>query len=81
MFRYLMEKSKNPTEANIILNSIALLEQVKTDYDIDISEKIFPEQWLAGKDNLLKVRMNFINDSFDDYEIFKKQLNLENGNK
>ena len=48
---------------------------------IDISEKIFPDQWLAGKDNLLKIRMNFINDSFDDYEIFRKQLNLENGNK
>ncbi|MBH31712.1 MAG: sulfatase [Candidatus Marinimicrobia bacterium] len=81
MFIYLMEKSKNPTEANIILNSIAVLDQTKTDYDIDISEKIFPDQWLTGKDNLLKVRMNFINDSFDGYEIFTKHLNLENGNK
>ncbi|EAR02283.1 sulfatase [Maribacter sp. HTCC2170] len=57
----IVKNAKSETEANLILNSIALLKMVQPDFEIHITNSIFPTDWLAKDGDLVKRRIEFIN--------------------
>ncbi len=59
----ILRKSSNKTEANLILNSVALLKMVKPEFEIKIPENSFEKEWVANANDLVRRRLNYINDN------------------
>jgi len=57
----ILENSKSETETNLILNSIALLKTVKSDFNISIPIKMIPLEWYDQDGDLVNRRLDFIN--------------------
>ncbi len=57
----ILENSKSETETNLILNSIALLKTVKSDFKITIPKTMFPSEWYDQEGDLVNRRLDFIN--------------------
>lgn len=59
----IIKNSKSETETNLILNSIALIKTVQSDFKINIPKTIFPSEWTKKDGDLVNRRINFINDN------------------
>ncbi|TMU57318.1 sulfatase [Flagellimonas algicola] len=57
----ILGNSKSETEANLILNSVALLKTVKANFEIQIPKTMFPPEWYDQEGDLINRRVNFIN--------------------
>jgi len=58
----IVKESKSETETNLILNSIALLKTVKSEFNIFIPLSMFPPEWYDMDGDLINRRINFINE-------------------
>ncbi|MCB0838185.1 MAG: hypothetical protein KDD99_16040, partial [Bacteroidetes bacterium] len=57
----ILKQAKSETEANLILNTIALLKEVKDDFQIQIPRGIFDPEWLSSEGRLVNRRLEYIN--------------------
>lgn len=57
----IVENAKSETETNLILNSVALLKTVKSDFKINIPKSIFLPEWYDQEKDLVNRRVDFIN--------------------
>jgi len=58
----IIENSKSETETNLILNSIALVKTVRSDFKIKIPKSMFPSDWVDQEGDLVNRRTEFINE-------------------
>lgn len=58
----ILKNSKSETETNLILNSIALIKTVQSDFIINIPKTMFPSEWYDKEGDLVNRRVDFIND-------------------
>jgi len=56
-----LDEVTDPVEANLILNTAALLKDSKPGYDFDL-KKFKSKNWAAGKNDLTKERLKYLND-------------------
>ena len=59
----LLKSVKSESEANLILNSIALLKSVKPNFELELPENIFNPEWLKEEGDLVNRRIDFINEN------------------
>lgn len=57
----ILKKAKSESEANLMLNTVALLKTVKPGFKILVPRAIFDPQWLDKKGALVNERLKFIN--------------------
>lgn len=57
----IIKNAKSETETNLILNSIALVKTVKSDFKINIPKTMFPSEWYDQEGDLVNRRVEFIN--------------------
>ena len=57
----LLKNAKSKTEANLLLNSVALIKTMQPDFSIDIPKSMFPKEWVAKPNDLVNRRADFIN--------------------
>ena len=63
IFDEILKNAKSETEANLVLNSIALIKTVRPGFNINIAKSMFPSEWLEKEGDLVRRRIEFINDS------------------
>lgn len=56
----LLKTAKSKTEANLLLNSVALIKSMQPDFSIDIPKSMFPKEWVAKPNDLVNRRADFI---------------------
>ena len=59
----LLKSAKTETEANLMLNTFALLKTKNPKYELEISKKVFPDNWLPpirNENALVNRRMNYL---------------------
>ncbi len=57
----LLKEAETPTEANLILNTIALLKDVKPGFKMTIPENTLAPEWMETKRSLVSRRISYIN--------------------
>jgi len=57
----IVQNAKSETETNLILNSIALLKSVQSDFKMHIPKTVFPSEWHDQEGALVNRRIEFIN--------------------
>ncbi|MDQ8199448.1 sulfatase [Pelagicoccus enzymogenes] len=55
-----IQRSTTPEEANLILNTVTLLRDSDQGYTFEISESLFPADWLKGRNSEVKRRLNYL---------------------
>ena len=60
-FIEILKNIDSETEANLVLNTIALLTSVKDDFQIEISRDLVDKEWLSHPNRLVYRRLEFIN--------------------
>jgi len=63
LFMDIFKNAKSESEINLILNTVALLETVKPDFDITIPKDMFPFGWTQKEGDYVNRRLDFINNS------------------
>jgi hypothetical protein len=58
----LMKKAKSETEANLMLNSLALIKNSKPHLKFNLKKEIFPPEWYDRPNDLVNRRIDYIND-------------------
>ena len=59
----LLKSAKTETEANLMLNTFALLKTKNPKYELEISKKVFPDNWfppIRNENALVSRRMNYL---------------------
>lgn len=56
----LLKNAKSETEANLILNSMALIKYLKPHLKFNLSKEIFPSQWYDKPNDLINRRMDYL---------------------
>jgi len=56
-----LKSAKTETEANLILNTVALLESVRDDFNLTVPENIFDKSWTDNPDDLVNRRLEYVN--------------------
>ena len=56
----LLKNAKSETEANLILNSVALIKYLKPHLKFNLSKEIFPSQWYDKPNDLINRRMDYL---------------------
>ena len=56
----LLKNAKSETEANLMLNSVALIKNLKPHLKFNISKEIFPSQWYDKPNDLVNRRMDYL---------------------
>lgn len=56
-----IEKARSHTEANLILNTVALLKDTALGYTIEFDAKLIKQEWLDAKPSLVFRRMEYLN--------------------
>ena len=56
----LLKNAKSETEANLILNSVALIKYLKPHLKFNFSKEIFPSQWYDKPNDLINRRMDYL---------------------
>jgi hypothetical protein len=59
----IIKNSKSETEANLILNTVALLKTVNQKFKIHVPKEIFHPEWIDKEQDLVSRRIEFINES------------------
>ena len=60
-FVRLIEASNSKTEANLMLNTVALLKMQRPELEISIPREAVPADWIARENDLVNRRLEFIN--------------------
>ena len=63
MIKDIVQNAKSETEANLILNTIALLKSTRSDFEIDLPKDMFNADWINNEQDLVSRRIEFINES------------------
>ena len=56
----LLKNAKSETEANLILNSLALIKSLKPKFKLNLSKEIFPSDWHDKPNDLVNRRMDYL---------------------
>lgn len=56
----LLKNAKSETEANLILNSLALIKNLKPEFKFNLSKEIFPPEWHDNPNDLVNRRMDYL---------------------
>ena len=56
----LLKNARSETEANLILNSVALIKYLKPHLKFNLSKEIFPSQWYDKPNDLINRRMDYL---------------------
>ena len=56
----LLKNAKSETEANLILNSLALIKSLKPKFKLNLSKEIFPSDWRDKPNDLVNRRMDYL---------------------
>ena len=59
----LLRSSKSETEANLILNSFALMKSLNPDFEINVTKNIFPIEWYDKPNDLVNRRIDYLIDN------------------
>ena len=57
----IIKAAKTKTEANLMLNSIALLKMVKPTFGVSLTKEMFNPEWMARPNDLVYRRFEFLN--------------------
>ncbi|MGB5436521.1 MAG: sulfatase [Maribacter sp.] len=63
LFLDILQNVTSESEANLILNSIALLKSVKPNFELELPKSIFNPEWINEEGDLIKRRIEFINEN------------------
>lgn len=55
-----LKDAKTATEANLVLNTIALLHDIGLNYKFDLSTDLVQKQWLVNRGSLIKERLQYL---------------------
>lgn len=58
-----LANATSETETNLILNSIALIKTLRSDFKINIPKNTFPPEWTDKEGDLVNRRIDFINEN------------------
>ena len=56
----LLKNAKSGSEANLMLNSLALIKTKNPNYKLELSKSVFPDNWFKTENALVNRRMNFL---------------------
>ena len=56
-----LKAAKSHTEANLILNTVVLLQDSNTAYTFEIKADLFPKEWIDRKNSLVFRRLEYLN--------------------
>ena len=56
----LLKKAQSQTEANLILNSLGLIKNLKPQLKLNLSKEIFPPEWYDKPNDLVNRRMDYL---------------------
>ena len=56
----LLKNAKSETEANLMLNSLALIKTKNPNYKLDFSKSFYPEKWFETENKLVNRRLNYL---------------------
>jgi len=56
----LLKNTKSETQANLILNSLALIKSLKPKLKFNLSKEIFPSDWHDKPNDLVNRRMDYL---------------------
>ena len=59
----LLRNSKSETEANLILNSFALIKSLNPDFELNLTKDIFPFEWYDQPNDLVNRRIDYLKDN------------------
>ena len=59
----LLKEARSETEANLMLNSLALIKSLNPNFKFSISKQIFPADWTDNPNDLVNRRMDFLTDN------------------
>ncbi len=57
----IVKKAKSESEANLILNTVALLKMVKSDFRMNLPKDLFDADWMKSTQSVVSRRIEFIN--------------------
>ena len=60
IIKELLRSAKSKTEANLMLNSLALIKSLNPTFKIDSSKEIFPTEWYEKENDLVNRRMDYL---------------------
>ena len=56
----LLKNAKSEIEANLMLNSLALIKTKNPNYKLDFSKSFYPEKWFETENKLVNRRLNYL---------------------
>jgi len=56
----LLKSAKSESEANLMLNTLALIKTKDPNYILELNKSVFPEKWIKTKNSLVNRRMDFL---------------------
>jgi hypothetical protein len=56
----LLKSAKSKTEANLMLNTLALFKTKNPNYKLELNKSVFPEKWIEKENELVNRRMNYL---------------------
>ena len=56
----LLKNAKSEAEANLMLNSLALIKTKNPNYKLELSKSVFPDNWFKTENALVNRRMNYL---------------------
>ena len=59
----LLKEASSETEANLMLNSLALIKSLNPNFKFNISKQIFPPSWIDRPNDLVNRRMDFLTEN------------------
>ena len=63
IFEEIMKNAVSETEANLMLNSLALIVRSRPDFKINLTKDIFPAEWTRNPKDLISRRMQYLVDN------------------
>ena len=60
IIKEILKSAKSMTEANLMLNSLALIKSLNPSFKPDLSKDIFPTEWYKKENDLVNRRMNYL---------------------
>ncbi len=60
VIKEVLKQAKTQTEANLILNTVTLLQEKQPDLSFGLSREMFPAQWTAKPNDLVNRRLEYL---------------------
>ena len=59
----LLKNANSESEANLMLNTLALIKTKNPNYKLELNKSVFPKKWFERENALVNRRMNYLTDS------------------